>query len=46
VFTRKINGETGQLDQYKARWVAKDFSEREGIDFDKLYAGVAHKDTT
>jgi hypothetical protein len=30
---------------YKARWVAKGYSQREGIDFNELYAAVTHKDT-
>jgi hypothetical protein len=30
---------------YKARWVAKGYSHREGIDFNELYAAVVHKDT-
>lgn len=45
VFTRKINGETGKPDAYKARWVAKGFLQRAGIDYNELYAGVAHKDS-
>ena len=45
VFTRKINGETGQPSAYKARWVAKGYSQVAGLDYNKLYAGVAYKDT-
>lgn len=45
VFTRKIDGETGRPKAYKARWVAKGFSQTEGIDYNELYAGVAHKDS-
>jgi hypothetical protein len=46
VFRRKIDGDTGLPDKFKARWVAKGFTQREGIDFDELYAGVAPKDST
>jgi hypothetical protein len=45
VYTRKIDGNTGMPSSYKARWVAKGYSQREGIDFNELYAAVAHKDT-
>ena len=45
VFTRKIDGETGLPAAYKARWVAKGYSQVAGIDYNELYAGVAHKDT-
>ena len=45
VFTRKIDGETGQPSAYKARWVAKGYSQVAGLDYNELYAGVAHKDT-
>jgi hypothetical protein len=45
VCTRKIDGNTGKPTSYKARWVAKGYSQREGIDFNDLYAAVAHKDT-
>jgi len=45
VFTRKIDGETGKPSAYKARWVAKGFSQIEGIDFNELFAAVAHKDS-
>jgi hypothetical protein len=45
VFTRKIDGTTGLPSTYKARWVAKGFSQIEGIDYTELYAAVAHKDT-
>ena len=45
VYTRKIDGETGKPSKYKARWVAKGYSQIEGVDFDELFAAVAHKDT-
>ncbi len=35
VYTRKIDGETGEPSAYKARWVAKGFSQIEGIDFNE-----------
>ena len=45
VYTRKIDGETGQPSTYKARFVAKGYSQIEGLDFNELFASVAHKDT-
>jgi hypothetical protein len=45
VFTRKVDGETGKPSAYKARWVAKGYSQIAGVDYNKLYAGVAHKDS-
>jgi hypothetical protein len=45
VFTRKIDGNTGKPSKYKARYVAKGFSQIEGIDYNELYAAVAHKDS-
>jgi hypothetical protein len=45
VYTRRIDGNTGKPTSYKARWVAKGYSQREGIDFNELHAAVAHKDT-
>jgi hypothetical protein len=45
VFTRKVDGETGKAAAFKARWVAKGFSQVEGVDYNELYAGVAHKDS-
>jgi hypothetical protein len=45
VLTRKIDGDTGLPSKYKARWVAKGFSQIEGVDFHELFAAVAHKDT-
>ena len=45
VFTRKIDGQTGLPSTYKARWVAKGFSQVEGLDFNELFASVAHKDS-
>jgi hypothetical protein len=45
VFTRKIDGETGKPAAYKARWVAKGFQQCEGVDYNELFASVAHKDS-
>ena len=45
VFTRKIDGQTGLPSTYKACWVAKGFSQVEGLDFNELFASVAHKDS-
>jgi hypothetical protein len=45
VFTRKVDGETGKPSSYKARWVAKGYSQIAGVDYNELYAGVAHKDS-
>jgi hypothetical protein len=45
VYTRKIDGETGKPKGYKARWVAKGYTQIEGVDFNELYASVAHKDS-
>jgi len=45
VFTRKIDGDTGKVAAYKARWVARGFAQVEGVDYNELYAGVAHKDS-
>jgi hypothetical protein len=45
VYTRKIDGTTGLPSTYKARWVAKGYSQLGGIDYNELYAAVAHKDT-
>lgn len=45
VYTRKIDGTTGLPSTYKACWVAKGFSQIQGIDYNELFAAVAHKDT-
>ena len=45
VYTRKIDGDTGKPKGYKARWVAKGYTQIEGVDFNELYASVAHKDS-
>jgi hypothetical protein len=39
VFTVKANSE-GQPDRFKARWVARGFTQRYGIDYDDTYASV------
>jgi hypothetical protein len=45
VYRCQIDGNTGKPTSYKARWVAKGYSQREGINFNEFYAAVAHKDT-
>ena len=45
VFDRKIDGETGAPTEFKARWVAKGYSQVEGLDYEELFASVAHKDS-
>jgi hypothetical protein len=45
VYTRKIHGETRKPTGYKARWVSKGYRQIEGLDFNELYASVAHKDS-
>jgi hypothetical protein len=45
VFTRKMDPETGEAAAYKARWVAKGYTQIEGLDFQEIFASVAHKDT-
>jgi hypothetical protein len=45
VFTRKVDGEMGKPSAYKARWVAKGYSQIAGVDYNELYTGVAHKDS-
>jgi hypothetical protein len=45
VFTRKIDPETGEAAAFRARWVAKGYTEIEGLDFQEIFASVAHKDT-
>jgi hypothetical protein len=45
VFTRKIDGTTGEAAEYRARWVAKGYRQVEGIDHNEIFASVAHKDT-
>lgn len=45
VYTRKIDGETGRAAAYRARWVAKGYTQVEGLDFNEVFASVAHKDT-
>ncbi|KAE8541722.1 hypothetical protein D1P53_001894 [Cryptococcus gattii VGV] len=45
VYTRKIDGTTGKPAAYKARWVAKGFSQKSGIDYNEVFSAVAHKDS-
>ena len=45
VFTRKLDGKTGKPSKYKARWVARGFTQRKGIDYNELFSSVVHKDT-
>ena len=45
VFTRKIDGDTGLPSTHKARWVARGYSQIQGVDFTDLFASVVHKDT-
>ena len=45
VFTRKIDAQTGPQSTFKACWVAKGFDQVEGLDFNELFASVAHKDS-
>jgi hypothetical protein len=45
VFTRKVDGLTGQLAAFKARWVAKGFAQIEGLDYNEVTSAVVHKDT-
>lgn len=45
VFTRKIDGDTGLEAAFRARWVAKGFTQIQGLDFNEVFASVAHKDT-
>jgi hypothetical protein len=40
-----FDGNTGQPTDYKARCVAKGYSQIEGVDFNELFAEVAHRDT-
>jgi hypothetical protein len=39
VFCHKLKPD-GSLDRYKARWVLRDFSQEQGLDFDKTFSPV------
>lgn len=45
VYTRKINGDTGLPKAFKARFVVRGFLQQEGLDYGKLHASVAQKDS-
>lgn len=45
VFTRKIDGTTGQPSKYKARFVVRGFEQIKGRDYSEVFASVAHKDS-
>jgi hypothetical protein len=45
VFKRKLN-QKGKIERYKARWVARGFTQRYGIDYTETYAGVVRAATT
>lgn len=45
VYTRKLDGSTGQPSAYKARFVVKGYNQVEGVDYTELFASVAHKDS-
>ncbi|XP_020243715.1 uncharacterized protein LOC109821974 [Asparagus officinalis] len=44
IFKTKYN-EAGDIDKYKARSVAKGYSQRQGVDFTEVYALMARMDT-
>ena len=44
IYKTKLN-ELGEVDKYKARFVAKGYSQQQGVDFTEIYAPVARMDT-
>jgi hypothetical protein len=44
IFKHKFNSD-GTLEQYKARWVLRDFTQRPGIDYDETFSKVVNPAT-
>lgn len=45
IYKTKLN-EEGKVEKHKARLVAKGYAQKLGIDYNKVFANVARKDTT